>query len=182
MDSPGPRAKRIEIAERIADSLLDCGVAQIPLRDLAARLGTSDRMLLYYFKDKTDLVGCSVGIVSTRLSALIGASFGVGKMMPAEMADRSIRLLLSDRMKPYMAVWGDLSARAARGEEPFRGIAQRTFEGWVGWIAERLAIPDTVQRDKAAAAVLVLLEGVRLVEIVRPGVAAQAVDLLIERL
>src|SRR5579859_1744171 len=115
------RAKRMDIAERIADSLLDCGVAQIPLRELAARLCTSDRMLLYYFSDKSDLIRCSLGIVSTRLTTLLAEALPEGRMVPAALAEAALSLLLSDSAAPFMAVWGDLVAGARRRAVPLGG-------------------------------------------------------------
>jgi AcrR family transcriptional regulator len=174
-----PRVKRIEMAERIADSLLECGRAQIPLRDLAARLGTSDRMLLYYFSDKADLIRCSLEIVSARLTALLAGALPTGAPAPGALAEDALHLLLSEALSPYMAVWGDLVARAGRREEPFRLIAEAIMAGWQAWIEGRLDGVDQVERSRVAAAILVMLEGARQLESIRPGAAQGALDILI---
>jgi AcrR family transcriptional regulator len=169
----------MDIAERIADSLLDRGVAQIPLRELAARLGTSDRMLLYYFADKADLIRCSLDIVSARLAAALAGSLVGGAKAPAVLAEEALRLLLSDALSPYMAVWGDLVARAGRGEEPFRAVAGTIMAGWQAWTESRLDGVAEAERPGVAAAILVLLEGARQLEAIRPGAAREAVGILI---
>jgi AcrR family transcriptional regulator len=172
------RTKRLERAERVADALLESGVAQIPLRDLAVRLGTSDRMLLYYFSDKADLVRCSLEIVSARLSVLLEGTLTEGVREPAELARDALDFLLSEAVAPYMAVWGDLVARAGRGEDPFRAIAETVMAGWQAWIESRLG-GDEPERPRIAAALLVLLEGARQMEAIRPGAARGAADILI---
>ena len=48
--------RREELTEAAADYVLDHGLIGLSLRPLAAALGTSDRMLLYHFADKDDLV------------------------------------------------------------------------------------------------------------------------------
>ena len=48
--------RRDELAEGATDYVLEHGLIGLSLRPLAAALGTSDRMLLYHFSDKDDLV------------------------------------------------------------------------------------------------------------------------------
>ena len=174
-----PRAKRLEMAERIADSLLDCGMAQIPLRELASRLGTSDRMLLYYFSDKADLIRCSLDIVSARMAGRLADVLPAEARAPGLLADAALHLLLSQPMAPYMAVWGDLVAHAGRGEQPFRAIAEAIMAGWQAWIEGRLDGVDEDDRPRIAAAILVMLEGARQLEAIRPGSARGAVEILV---
>jgi hypothetical protein len=48
--------RREELAEAATDYALEHGLIGLSLRPLAEALGTSDRMLLYHFADKDDLV------------------------------------------------------------------------------------------------------------------------------
>ncbi len=48
--------RRQELAEQATDYALEHGLIGLSLRPLAQALGTSDRMLLYHFTDKDDLV------------------------------------------------------------------------------------------------------------------------------
>ena len=48
--------RRDELAEAATDYVLEHGLIGLSLRPLAQALGTSDRMLLYHFRDKDDLV------------------------------------------------------------------------------------------------------------------------------
>jgi len=58
--------RREELTEAAADYLLDHGLIGLSLRPLAAALGTSDRMLLYHFADKDDLVATVLRVSTDR--------------------------------------------------------------------------------------------------------------------
>jgi AcrR family transcriptional regulator len=170
------RAKRADFIAQIADVLLAAGVAQIPLRDLAAALGTSDRMLLYYFDDTADLVQASLQEISTRLAALLPGSAG-DKIDPQAMLNGAAPLFASEAMSPFMNVWADISARGGRGEEPFRMIARRSVEGWLSWLEARLDVPKA-ERRTVATAILTVVEGARLLEASSPGSTKGVAEIL----
>jgi AcrR family transcriptional regulator len=161
--------KRQNWISAMADAFLEQGVGQIPLRDLAKRLGTSDRMLLYYFDDKSQLVQAVLAEIATRLTAAIAASSSMQRRAPSELFDAMLHVLAAPQLVPYMNVWADVAARGGRGEEPFRSVAQRTIGAWIQWCDERLAISDATVRRTLAAAILAMVEGLRLLESAAPG-------------
>ena len=63
--------RRDELAEAATDYALEHGLIGLSLRPLAEALGTSDRMLLYHFEDKDDLVAT---ILRTTSAARCAAS------------------------------------------------------------------------------------------------------------
>ncbi len=174
----GFEVKRLALLRQIADALLQAGVAQIPLRELAAQLGTSDRMLLYYFKDKDDLVRSSLAEISSRLAAKLGAAPSLRKAGPKALLDRAVALFAAPALTPFMTVWADLSALGSRGEEPFRSLASQSVQWWLGWLEQRLDVKDYSNRRDLAAAILTVLEGARLLEANAPGSTAGAVGIL----
>ena len=165
----GSRGKRTELIRQIAKALLNAGVAQIPLRELAALLGTSDRMLLYYFDDKADLVRSSLGEISLRLAAKLVAVLPTGRHSPAKIVSIVLPLFLSPSMSQYMNVWSDIAARGARGEAPFQDIARGAVENWLNWLEDRLDLRRGTNRRHTATAILTVLEGSRLLEASSPG-------------
>jgi AcrR family transcriptional regulator len=172
------RARRAELIPKIADVLLERGVAQIPLRELAQRLGTSDRMLLYYFDDKADLVRCSLDEVNMRLAAGLAGAFAREKSSPADLIAAAMPLLISTAMAPHMNVWADISARGGRGEAPFEDIARSTVDLWLRWLEERLDVEPGESVKDAAAAILTIVEGARLIETFAPGATTGALSIL----
>jgi AcrR family transcriptional regulator len=58
--------RRDELLEKIVAVLLDEGVAELSLRPLAEKVGSSARLLIYHFGTKEELVKCALDIVHER--------------------------------------------------------------------------------------------------------------------
>jgi AcrR family transcriptional regulator len=157
------------LVERITAMFLARGVAEIPLRELARELDTSDRMLLYYFKDKTDLVTAALSALSARLAGTLQTALPMGRVAPAQLLTRVAALLASRPIKPYMSVWADLVAHGTRGEAPYRAFMSASAAGWLERIEARLDLPEGAGRRRAAAVILTIAEGSRMLEDALPG-------------
>jgi hypothetical protein len=73
-----------------------------------------------------------------------------------------------------MRLWLDLAGLAARGEEPHRTISGHIADGFLGWIASHLSVPEA-DRAGSAAALLALVEGLVVLDAVgRPDLADAA--------
>lgn len=168
--APQPKAqRRTVLTEALADIVLSEGLEALSLRPAAARLGTSDRMLLYYFGSKADLVSDVLGTISARLAERL-AEFPAGrKLAPTVMIARTAALLADPSIKPFMRVWTEIVARAVRDDAMFRDLAQAMFESWLAWIAARVAFPKGVSSRKGAAAILAVVEGFSTLELIVPG-------------
>jgi len=170
------------LTARIADELLRDGVADLPLRDLAARLGTSDRMLLYYFGEKSALIEASIAALAVRLDTLLAAfPRQEGRLAPADLLKDMAIMMTRPGMADFRAVWADVLARGGRGEVPFAAIAQRLIQASLTSLQTRLAIDDEAERARMAGTILAVIEGIWLVGMVAPGSTDGAVDMLIER-
>src|SRR6478735_4166222 len=65
--------RRQVLAEAATDYVLEHGLLDLSLRPLAKALGTSDRMLLYHFRDKPDLVATVLRVSNDRSVSAIRA-------------------------------------------------------------------------------------------------------------
>jgi AcrR family transcriptional regulator len=175
-------SRRQDLAADIAALLLEDGVAVLPLRDLAVRLGTSDRMLLYYFGNQADLVEASLGHLSALLAARLESALPPARLPTAALAAKLARIMQKPDIAPILRVWADIAARGARGEKPFAKFASGAVETWLEWIGARLAVADRGRREKEATAILVAIEGARMLELFAPGVSGKALPLLFRTL
>ncbi|MFE2530884.1 TetR/AcrR family transcriptional regulator [Streptomyces sp. NPDC059371] len=66
MPRPPDQGKRRELADRVRAYLVRNGLAELSLRPLARALGTSDRMLLYYFGTKEAMVAEALALDERR--------------------------------------------------------------------------------------------------------------------
>ena len=83
-----PDTRRADIPERLADHVLAHGLSASSLRPLAKAAGTSDRMLLYYFADKAEMITATLGVIAIRIMMPMEANKAPAPM-PMEHSSRS---------------------------------------------------------------------------------------------
>ncbi|MEM7525681.1 MAG: TetR family transcriptional regulator, partial [Pseudomonadota bacterium] len=76
--------KREALLDALADAVLANGLDAASLRPLAKAVGTSDRMLLYYFADKTALLTATFDRVLARLMPLLLPLYPVRRPLPVQ--------------------------------------------------------------------------------------------------
>lgn len=155
--------RRKAALERMSDHILSEGLSAATLRPLAAAAGTSDRMLLYYFADKDELLTATLDRVAERMT------MELDKAIPAEpqqsfdaLLSRTWAALASESLQSFMPLWLDLAAGAARGLQPHRDIAGRIADGFLSWITIRLLPEENGSPSPLAPLFLTVIEGLHL--------------------
>lgn len=164
--------RRDTLTDEIATIVLADGLGALSLRVLAARLGTSGRMLLYYFATRDMLVVAVLGRVSERMGMIMAEHSAGSKLTPGAFLGKVMSLSQQPEIAPFMRVWTEVVARGARGETPYVAVASETVGVWLDWIDSRL-LPDAGGRGQAAA-ILAIVDGITLLEMARPGTTAEA--------
>ncbi|MBL8967214.1 MAG: TetR/AcrR family transcriptional regulator, partial [Spirochaetaceae bacterium] len=142
----------------VADHLLERGLQGLSLRPLAAALGTSDRMLLHYFRDKEELLGAALERVSTRLLEAMGTS--PPKARPfGEVVAGLVGVLRGPGMRPYLRIWLDLAAMSAAGDSSFDGHASKIAGTFREWLLRSIDEPAPRRRELLAAVAMATLDG-----------------------
>lgn len=150
-------ARRDDLIDRVADYLLANGLDAATLRPLARAIGTSDRMLLYYFPDKQALLAAATARIADRLMTLL-ADVPATPQPPAALTGLLATAARDPALAPYLALWLDIAARAARGDAFWRMQGHALGTGFLAFIATRLDLPDA-DRPAAARALLAGIEG-----------------------
>src|ERR1700722_15250273 len=134
------REDRREAAiERMADHVLAEGLGAATLRPLAAAAGTSDRMLLYYFADKDELLTATLDRIAARMISELDGAIPVEPRRPfAVLLEQVWAAMASEYLQPFMPLWLDLASGAARGLQPHRDVAGAIADGFVAWVTVRL--------------------------------------------
>ena len=152
--------RRDAAVERMADHVLAEGLAAATLRPLAAAAGTSDRMLLYYFADKDELLAATLECVASRMIVALDEVIPATPQQSFEaLLKQAWAALASKRLQPFMPLWLDLAARAARGLEPHREIAGRIADGFLSWVSVRLEPEHDGEPSRTAPLFLAVIEG-----------------------
>lgn len=115
-------------------------------------------MLLYYFRDKAELVEAALGTVAARLTAILGASAAP----PQPLVDVIARMAVQTRdpaLWPYQRLFLEIASRAAAGDPFYRLVGEQLGRGFLAWGAAQIAADDDTARTRDAARLLVLCEG-----------------------
>lgn len=168
--------RRATILDALADHVLAHGLSASSLRPLAKAAGLSDRMLLYYFKDKAELIGATLETVAARQMAMLGASVGPPLPLPA-LRRRLADTLLDAASWPYMRLWLEAAALAAQGDAMLGAIGERIGRAFLAWGAAQIDADTPEQRARDAARLLLSVEGMVLLKCIgMEDVARLALD------
>jgi AcrR family transcriptional regulator len=155
--------RRAALLDRLADHMLGHGIDGSSLRPLAKAAQTSDRMLLYYFKDKSDLMTAILKRVAERLVAILDARTSGVPLPLGELQAKLLAILLDEDLWPYMRLWLEIAALAARDDAFYRDIGGQMARGFLAWGAAQLD-SDADARARDAARLLIGIEGAMLLK------------------
>jgi len=158
--------QREKVEAALGAHLLATGLSQTGLRALARAAGVSDRMLLYYFVDKAEALSCATSRVAANLAALVSEAIPAGQRLPPLALMREAAALTTrPDVRPYMRLWVEIVAAAAREEAPYPLVAAQTMAGFMTWALDRLDLDPSEDREAAAAMVIATIDGIALVDI-----------------
>jgi AcrR family transcriptional regulator len=155
--------RRAAIVERLADHVLAHGLVAASLRPLAKAAGISDRMLLYYFEDKGEIMSATLQRIAERMTVMLAEQVAPEPLPLDALVQRLSAILFDARFWPFMCVWLELASRAARADPLYVPIAAAIGQGFLAWGEAQLAASDPEARARDAAKLLVILEGMVLV-------------------
>lgn len=156
--------RRIDILNGLADHVLANGLSASSVRPLAEAVGISDRMLLYYFHDKSELIAATLQLLSARLTLALQAHTA-SKPMPLDAVRRRLAaVLLSDDVWPYMQLWLEIVALSARGNPFYREVGGGIARAFLDWGKAQLQASTPAAHATDAARLLVSIEGMVLLK------------------
>ncbi len=158
-------AQREVVVERLAAHLLETGLSRTSLRQLAEAAGVSDRMLLYYFADKAEVLSAVMARVAGELALRLAEAVPEGRLLkPAALVRRTAQFTTGPEMRRFMRLWVEVVAAAAKGEAPFTAIATEVMAGFRRWVDARLDLPAGADREATTAAIIAMIDGLALVD------------------
>src|SRR4051794_9315893 len=133
---PPSGTRREQLAEAATDHALRHGLIGLSLRPLAAAIGTSDRMLLYHFRDKDDLVATVLRVASDQAVAEVTALPVVPGVRAAVLA---LWLASSEGLlERCQRLYVQAAALGLLGEEPYVSVVREANERWVAALVTHL--------------------------------------------
>jgi AcrR family transcriptional regulator len=137
------------------------GIADKSLREIAAGIGTSHRMLLYHFGSREGLLVAIVSRVEQQQRDVLTALAGGAGSTPAQLLLGLWRQVSDPRLRPYVRLFFAVVGLAVQGVPGTAGLLDRLTTPWLtegAEVAERLERPpDPVAMRLAIAATRGLL-------------------------
>jgi AcrR family transcriptional regulator len=145
--------RRAEWAEAATDYVLQHGLIDLSLRPLAADLGTSDRMLLYHFGSKDELVAAVLRTSNERSTAHLRA------MEPSADLHAAVHDLWEAMLIPQIDRCSRLYVEAAAlgllGKEPYASVVREANGLWTEAMVDHV-VRSGVRRPLARRAVTIV--------------------------
>jgi AcrR family transcriptional regulator len=120
-----------QLLERALGYLAEHGIGDISLRELAAALGTSHRMLSYHFGSKEGLFVAIVQEAENRQRWLLASSFGTEGLDVADLARRTWRQMRAPELAPLLRLFFELYVQALQGRDYAQPILAGFPDSWV---------------------------------------------------
>jgi AcrR family transcriptional regulator len=150
---PRETRRRDELAAAATDYVLAHGLLGVSLRPMAAALGTSDRMLLYHFTSKDDLVATVLRVANERSVA------EVRRMPPARDVHAAVldlwTALTSPPLEQCQRTYVEAAALGLFGREPYASVVREGNGIWEAAVADHL-VAAGMPEDRAGRAVALL--------------------------
>jgi AcrR family transcriptional regulator len=107
------------------------GIGDLSLRELAESLGTSHRMLTYYFESKEGLLTEIVRAVEAAQRTVWDELIADSGVLPADRPRMLWRRLSAPEMQPYVRLFFEVYSQALQGRQPAARLLDGDIESWL---------------------------------------------------
>jgi AcrR family transcriptional regulator len=125
------RAPNLKRRQQLLDALVEefaaGGIGDRSLREVAAAVGTSHRMLLHHFASRDEMLLAIVEQVERRQMAILSD-------LPTEPADSFAAMwaiLCKPGLRPFERLFFECYSRGVQGEEPFVRMVPGAVDAWL---------------------------------------------------
>ena len=149
--------RRAELLDRVANYILSNGLADLSLRPLATAIGTSPRMLLYFFDSKERLIAEALAHIRAREQ--IDFKRAVSKPRPADRVESLLqdwRSSASPRREKYSRLFFEVYGLALQNPKKFPEFLERAVGDWLPLFEQAFAAAGVPPAQAQTLATLAL--------------------------
>lgn len=159
----GYRYTSDEVLAAAVDVALDSGMTGLTFARVAERLGASDRMVVYYFASKAELISAVAGELGAELQSLLAEAFGDEPADADQLLAAAWPVLATKRADRIFAVFFEMMGLASAGQAPYAGLVGVVMNSWADWLAERVKGSRPEIRRQRALSVMARIDGLLLI-------------------
>jgi len=167
----GYRHTKDEILEGGLAVAFDDGLSQLTYGRVAKQLRISDRVVVYYFPSKEDLVGEVLVAVGIRLQQALEPAFRSPAEDHLDLVQSAWPVMARAEADAVFSLFLEAIGLAASGREPYRTLVPQLVEAWITWAADYLEGTPARRREEAEIAIA-LLDGLLLLRQMAGAAAA----------
>src|SRR5215212_7033943 len=127
MARPPDLERRQELLDAVVKECAERGIGDRSLRDVAAAVGTSHRMLLHHFGTRNELLLAIVDEVERRQRTLLPEL----PIEPAAVITAMWADLRRPELRPFERLFFECYARGVQGEQPFARMVPAAVNSWL---------------------------------------------------
>jgi AcrR family transcriptional regulator len=151
--------RRVELLDRIVDYVLSSGLADLSLRPLAKAVGSSPRVLLYYFGSKEELV-TEILVRAGERQRDVFAKLPKNPQSYEETLRAAWKIVSAPEREPIFRLFFETYGLALQNRKRFARFLDRVVENWLAYL-EAPAIRNGYSRKDARALATVMIAGFR---------------------
>lgn len=174
----GYRHSKHEILDGALAVAFDTGLSHLSYGSVARHLGISDRVVVYYFPSKDDLIGEVLVALGDQLQAALAPAFAAPVADHVEVLRVAWPMLARPDVDPVFGLFFEASGLAATGREPYRTLVAELMHTWTVWVGSLLR-GTSAQRRAEATAAMATIDGLLLM---RQVVGSEAADVAARRI
>lgn len=160
----GHKHTKEDILEGALAAALDDGLSQLTFGRLAKRLGISDRIVVYYFPTKNDLISEVILAMGLQLQGELAPAFPAAATGHRELVAAAWPILATDEVDRTFALFFEANGLAAVGREPYVDLVPALVAAWIEWVATHIEGEPDVRLAEAETAIAVI-DGLLLVRL-----------------
>jgi AcrR family transcriptional regulator len=159
----GYRHSASEILDAAIEVSVESGLGALTFSRVAEALGISDRMVVYYFPTKVDLILGVAERLGSELQELLAKAFGDERRSPEELLALAWPVLATRRGDRVFALFFEMIGLASSGQEPYPTMVRGLMDSWRDWLAERVVGDRIDVRRRRALSVMARIDGLLLI-------------------
>lgn len=152
----GHKHTKAEILAGALETAVAGGLSTLSYGRVARHLAISDRIVVYYFPTKAELISEVLAAIGVELQEALAA------VVESPVADHRALLraawpvLARPEADRVFAMFFEASGLAAAGRAPYADVVPRLVAAWIDWAAAVLEGPSQQRRDEAETAIAVV--------------------------